>query len=113
MTKRAPDARVRPGARDAKTSGAAIEKLSARNRLRGFVEEVRVDGLLAQVRLRIGDQHLTAIITADAVRDLNLRRGDDAYAVIKSTEVMIGRDLPAGAASLRRTTQKRREPRAR
>src|SRR5829696_4052948 len=40
--------------------------LSARNRLRGFVEEVRVDGLLAQIRLRVGEQTLTAVITADA-----------------------------------------------
>lgn len=69
----------------------AIVGLSARNRLHGFVEEVRVDGLLAQVRLRMGDQTLTAVITADAVQALKLRRGDDAVAVIKSTEVMIGR----------------------
>jgi molybdopterin-binding protein len=65
--------------------------LSARNRLHGFVEEVRVDGLLAQVRLRVGDQRLTAVITADAVQALKLKRGDDAIAVIKSTEVMIAR----------------------
>lgn len=63
--------------------------LSARNRLHGFIDEVRVDGLLAQVRMRIGDQSLTAVITADAVRALKLRRGDDAMAIIKSTEVMI------------------------
>ena len=68
-----------------------IAGLSARNRLHGFVEEVRIDGLLAQVRLRMGDQTLTAVITADAVQALKLRRGDDAIAVIKSTEVMIGR----------------------
>jgi molybdopterin-binding protein len=69
----------------------AIAGLSARNRLHGFVEEVRVDGLLAQVRLRVGDQTLTAVITADAIQALKLRRGDDAVAVIKSTEVMIAR----------------------
>jgi molybdopterin-binding protein len=73
----------------------ALGGLSARNRLHGFIDEVRVDGLLAQVRLRIGDQTLTAVITADAVRALKLRRGDDALAIIKSTEVMIAR---AGAA---------------
>ena len=50
---------------------------------------MRIDGLLAQVRLRVGDQSLTAVITADAVRALKLRRGDDAMAIIKSTEVMI------------------------
>jgi len=65
--------------------------LSARNRLHGFIDEVRIDGLLAQVRLRVGDQSLTAVITADAVRALKLRRGDDALAIIKSTEVMIAR----------------------
>ena len=68
--------------------------LSARNRLQGFIEEVRVDGLLAQVRLRVGDQSLTAVITADAVRALKLRRGDDALAIVKSTEVMIAKALP-------------------
>ena len=52
--------------------------LSARNRLWGFIDEVRVDGLLAQVRLRVGNQALTAVITADAVRALKLRRGEDA-----------------------------------
>ena len=69
----------------------SLAGLSARNRLHGFVDEVRIDGLLAQVRLRVGDQWLTAVITADAVKSLKLRRGDDAIAVIKSTEVMIAR----------------------
>ena len=68
-----------------------LGELSARNRLSGFVEEVRIDGLLAQVRLRVGKESLTAIITADAVRALKLRRGDDALAVIKSTEIMIAK----------------------
>jgi len=71
------------------TPDEAVGGLSARNRLRGFIEEVRVDGLLAQVRLRVGDQTLTAVITADAVRALQLRRGQDAIAIVKSTEVMI------------------------
>jgi molybdopterin-binding protein len=70
-----------------------IVALSGRNRLRGFVEEVRIDGLLGQVRLRIGDQLLTAVITSDAVSELKLRRGDDAMAIIKSTEVMIAREV--------------------
>jgi molybdopterin-binding protein len=75
-----------------------IVALSGRNRLRGFVEEVRVDGLLAQVRLRIGDQVLTAIITGDAVHELKLRRGDSAVAIVKSTEVMIAREAEAPKA---------------
>jgi molybdopterin-binding protein len=72
--------------------GGLIVALSGRNRLRGFVEEVRADGLLAQVRLRLGDQRLTAVITGDAVQELKLRRGDAAVAIIKSTEVMIARE---------------------
>ncbi|HEY2431075.1 MAG TPA: TOBE domain-containing protein [Vicinamibacterales bacterium] len=71
-----------------------IVALSGRNQLRGFVEEVRTDGLLAQVRLRIGDQTLTAVITRDAIQELRLKRGDDAIGIIKSTEVMIARELP-------------------
>jgi molybdopterin-binding protein len=82
-----------------------IVALSGRNRLRGFIEEVRTDGLLAQVRLRIGDQRLTAVITADAVEELKLKRGDYALAIIKSTEVMIGREaeLPQKASKTRKT----------
>jgi molybdopterin-binding protein len=72
-----------------------IVALSGRNQLRGYVDEVRVHGLLAQVRLRIGDQTLTAIITRDAVDELKLRRGDDALAIVKSTEVMIARQAAA------------------
>jgi molybdopterin-binding protein len=75
-----------------------IVALSGRNRLRGFVEEVRTDGLLGQIRLRIGDQRLTAVITGDAVNELKLRRGDEAVAIIKSTEVMIAREAEFGAA---------------
>jgi molybdopterin-binding protein len=74
-----------------------IVALSGRNRLRGFVEEVRTDGLLGQVRLRIGDQTLTAVITSDALDELKLRRGDDALAIIKSTEVMIAREVEVPA----------------
>jgi molybdopterin-binding protein len=71
---------------------ALIVSLSGRNQLRGFVDEVRVEGLLAQVRLRVGDQTLTAVITRDAVNELKLRRGDEALAIVKSTEVMIARE---------------------
>ena len=69
-----------------------LAALSGRNQLRGVVEEVRTDGLMAQIRLRIGDQSLTAIITRDAIDALRLKRGDEALAVIKSTEVMVARE---------------------
>jgi molybdopterin-binding protein len=88
LARQQPDAR-RPVA--APTHDESIGGLSARNRLWGYIDEVRVDGLLAQVRLRVGDQALTAVITADAVRALKLRRGEDAIAIVKSTEVMIAR----------------------
>jgi molybdopterin-binding protein len=74
-----------------RTAGVVVA-ISGRNQLRGLVEEVRVEGLLAQVRLRIGDQRLTAVITRDAVDELKLKRGQPALAVIKSTEVMIARE---------------------
>jgi molybdopterin-binding protein len=84
--------------------------LSARNRLFGYIEEVRVDGLLAQVQLRVGDQRLTSVVTADAVRALKLRRGDDAIAIVKSTEVMIARP-PASRAVQPIASRKRSNPR--
>jgi molybdopterin-binding protein len=80
-----------PSGRRKAAARGVIVALSGRNQLRGFVEEVRIDGLLAQVRLRVGGQSLTAVITRDAVAELKLRRGDEALAIIKSTEVMIGR----------------------
>ena len=84
-----------------------ILALSGRNRLRGFVEEVRIDGLLGQVRLRIGDQTLTAVITSDALTELKLRRGDDALAIIKSTEVMIAREAEEPTVPTRRRRARR------
>ena len=95
-----------PSPRKSSTTGLIVA-LSGRNRLRGFVEEVRVDGLLGQVRLRIGDQTLTAVITGDAIQELKLRRGDDAVAIIKSTEVMIAREVSAQVATPRRPRKKR------
>jgi molybdopterin-binding protein len=84
-----------------------LSGLSARNRLRGFIEEVRVDGLLAQVRLRVGDQLLTAVVTADAMQDLKLKRGDEALAVIKSTEIMVARGSAPHPPRVRRARRRR------
>jgi molybdopterin-binding protein len=93
-----------PVTRSPRRAAGLIVVLSGRNRLRGFVEEVRTDGLLGQVRLRIGDQTLTAVVTSDALSELKLRRGDDALAIIKSTEVMIARE----AEEVRPTKRARR-----
>ena len=75
----------------AQTQAGGGPRISGRNQLRGTVAEVSVEGLMAKVVLSIGGQRVTAIITADAVRELGLRPGDEAVAFIKATEVMIGR----------------------
>jgi molybdopterin-binding protein len=72
------------------------------------VEEVRSDGLMGQVRLRIGDQRLTAVITGDAIHELKLRRGDEAMAIIKSTEVMIAREAERPREPKRRAVSRKR-----
>jgi len=69
---------------------AGASHLSARNRFRGVVTEVKQDGLLAQVELVVSDPvRLTAIITSDAIADLGLRPGMTATAIVKSTSVMV------------------------
>ena len=66
-----------------------FRKVSGRNQLIGRVLEVKYSGLLAQVRMAIGEQHITAIITADAAKEMRLKVGERAAALVKSTEVMI------------------------
>lgn len=66
-------------------------RVSGRNQLAGKVVSVRIEGLLAEVILAVGEAHITAIITANAVRELRLKKGDTAAALIKSTDVMIER----------------------
>jgi molybdopterin-binding protein len=66
-----------------------LRKISGRNQLIGRVLEVKFSGLLAQVRLAIGEQQITAIITAEAAKEMRLKPGDRAAALVKSTEVMI------------------------
>ncbi len=70
---------------------ANFRNISGRNQLVGRIVEVRIEGLLAQVKLSIGGQHITSLITADAAREMRLKRGDKAAALVKSTEVMIVR----------------------
>jgi len=70
-------------------SASPLDAISGRNKLSGFVTRIRVSGLLAEVRLDIGGQTLTAIITAGAARELGLKAGAPAVALIKATEVMV------------------------
>ena len=68
------------------------QSLSARNHLRGVVESVEVDGLLARVELAVDrPAHVVAIITAEAAAELGLRKGMSAAAVVKSTSIMVER----------------------
>lgn len=85
--------RVKP--RRAPTSGqtSAVD-ISARNQLRGRIVRLRIDGVMAEVHLRIGDQELVSVITSASAERLRLKVGDEVLAVVKSTEVMIAR--PAG-----------------
>jgi len=66
-------------------------RVSGRNQLAGRVVSVRIEGLMAEIILAIGDAHVTAIITAEAARELRLKKGDTAAALIKSTDVMVER----------------------
>ena len=66
-----------------------FRKISGRNQLVGRITEIKIDGLMAQVRLSIGGQKITSIITAEAVREMRLKVGQSAAALIKATEIMI------------------------
>jgi molybdopterin-binding protein len=70
---------------------ATFRRISGRNQLVGRVVAIKTSGLIAQITLSIGEQHITSIITTDAVREMRLRKGDTVAALIKSTEVMIVR----------------------
>jgi molybdopterin-binding protein len=66
------------------------QHLSARNRFKGTITDIQLDGLMAQVELRVTEPaRLVAIVTRDAVEDLGLKVGAPATAVVKSTSVMI------------------------
>jgi molybdopterin-binding protein len=66
-----------------------LEAISGRNKLLGTVTDLQIEGLLGQVTLDIGGQSITSIITRNACRDLGLKRGARALALIKATEVML------------------------
>jgi molybdopterin-binding protein len=75
----------------AEESRQRYRRVSGRNQIVGKVVSVRVDGLLAEVIVKAGEATITAIITANAARELKLKKGDSAAALIKSTDVMIER----------------------
>jgi molybdopterin-binding protein len=66
-----------------------IRRVSGRNQLVGRIDSVRISGLMAEVKISIGGQQITSIITASSAREMNLKPGQTAAALIKATEVMI------------------------
>lgn len=66
-----------------------IRRVSGRNQLVGRIDSVRISGLMAEVRISIGGQQITSIITARSAREMQLKPGQTAAALIKATEVMI------------------------
>jgi len=83
--------RLGAGALLAAAPPVGMDAISGRNKLLGTVARIRESGLLAEVTLSVGDQTLTAIITKAAVKQLGLKAGSSAYALMKATEVMIVR----------------------
>jgi molybdopterin-binding protein len=67
----------------------AMRRVSGRNQLVGRIDSVRISGLMAEVKISIGEQQITSIITADSAREMRLKPGQTAAALIKATEVMI------------------------
>jgi molybdopterin-binding protein len=66
-----------------------IRRVSGRNQLVGRIDAVRISGLMAEVKISFGGQRITSIITATSAREMQLKPGQTAAALIKATEVMI------------------------
>jgi len=66
-----------------------VRRVSGRNQLVGRIDSVRISGLMAEVKISIGGQQITSIITATSAREMHLKPGQTAAALIKATEVMI------------------------
>jgi len=66
-------------------------EISARNQLRGKVTAVKLGTIMAEVTLQIAGQEVVAAVTRSSVERLGLKVGDDAVAIIKATEVMVGK----------------------
>ena len=67
-------------------------KISARNNIKGKVLDVKEGAVMAKVTIDIGNGNvISSVITTDSVKELDIKKGDDVFAIIKSTEVMIGK----------------------
>jgi len=75
-------------------------KMSARNRIKGIVDNVEKDAVTSKVKIKIQvPATITAVITREAVEELKIKRGDVVEAVIKSTEVMVAKELESQATT--------------
>ncbi len=70
---------------------AGGDGLSTRNRFRGMVRSIEVDGVMALVEIEAGPHRITAAITRNAIEDIGLEVGDEATALVKATSVMVMR----------------------
>ena len=78
--------------RKRETEGKRLSRsISGRNQLIGRIKAVRISGLMAEVEISIGGQQITSIITSRSAREMHLKPGQTAAALIKATEVMIFR----------------------
>ena len=67
-------------------------EISARNKIKGTIEELTLGSVMAKVKINIGNENvISSVITIESVTDLGLKVGDEVYAIVKSTEVMIGK----------------------
>ena len=83
--------RVVPASEIARLRGREQRELSARNRFRGIVREVKTEGLLAQVEIEAGPFRVVSVVTREAVEELGLKPGSPATAVVKATSVLLER----------------------
>jgi len=67
-------------------------EISARNKIKGTIDEITLGSVMAKVKINIGNGNvISSVITIESVADLKLKTGDTVYAIVKSTEVMIGK----------------------
>ena len=80
-----------PRATERTTHEEADVEISARNQLRGRVTAISLGGVMAEVRVRVGDQELVSVITRASSERLGIKVGDEVVMIIKATEVMLGK----------------------
>lgn len=67
-------------------------RTSARNRLPGVITRVKHGEVMSQIDIRVGDNHVVSVITREAAEELDLKEGDQVFAIVKATEVMVAKN---------------------